>query len=77
MLMPERYKGVFDKSIKALEILNQAGYGVKKFKSNLVYNPIGATLPPSQYELKDYKKFLKEKFNIVFNELFTNSQYAY
>ena len=29
----QRGKGVFDKSIKALEILNQAGYGVKKFKS--------------------------------------------
>ena len=69
----QRGKGVFDKSIKALEILNQAGYGVKKnLNLNLVYNPIGATLPPSQYELKkDYKKFLKEKFNIVFNELFT------
>lgn len=69
----QRGKGVFDKSIKALIILNKAGYGVNKnLNLNLVYNPIGATLPPSQYELKkDYKKFLKEKFNIVFNDLFT------
>ena len=53
--------------VKALEILNQAGYGVKKnLNLNLVYNPIGATLPPSQYELKDYKKFLKEKIQYCF-----------
>ena len=69
----QRGKGVFDKSIKALKILNKAGYGVNEnLNLNLVYNPIGPSLTPSQDELKkDYKKFLKVKFNIVFNELFT------
>ena len=53
--------------------MNKAGYGVNEnLNLNLVYNPIGPSLPPSQDELKkDYKKFLKVKFNIVFNELFT------
>ena len=53
-------QGVFDKSIKALKILNKVGYGVNEnLNLNLVYNPIGPSLPPSQDELKkDYKKFL-------------------
>jgi len=39
---------------------------------NLVYNPVSPILPPSQEILeKDYKKILFEKYNIVFNNLYT------
>ena len=70
----QRGKGVFDSSISALQALNERGYG--KIGSgrilNLVYNPQGAVLPPPQCSLEnDYKKLLKEKFNIEFNSLFT------
>lgn len=70
----QRGKGVYKKSIDGLKQLNALGYGQEGsgLQLNLVYNPTGAFLPPSQVELKkDYKKFLEEKFNIVFNEIFT------
>ena len=39
---------------------------------NLVYNPLGPSLPPPQAELEaDYKRVLGERFGIVFNNLFT------
>ena len=55
-------------------MLNNLGYGKKKYglKLNLVYNPINPILPPSQKVLEnDYKKILFEKYNIVFNNLYT------
>lgn len=69
----QRGKGVFEQSIKAIEKLNNLGYG--KAESglilNLVYNPIGAFLPPGQEALeKDYKRELKNKFGLEFNNLF-------
>ncbi len=68
----QRGRGVFIKSIDSIKKLNKLGYGLGKLKLNLVYNPLGAFLPPSQSKLeKEYKKFLKEKFNIFFNNLFT------
>lgn len=70
----QRGRGVFQKSILALKKLNDLGYGnpVSNLKLNLVYNPLGHHLPPSQPKLeKDYKKFLKENFGILFNSLFT------
>lgn len=70
----QRGEGVFEKSIKALRMLNNAGYGKddKNLILNLVYNPSGAFLPASQSSLeKDFKKELKEKYGIVFNNLFT------
>lgn len=69
----QRGNGVFDKSIKALQMLNDVGYGKENsgLKLDLVYNPSGAFLPPDQKELeRDFKIALKEDFNIVFNELF-------
>jgi radical SAM/Cys-rich protein len=69
----QRGKGVFDKSIRALQQLNALGYGKpgSGLELNLVYNPQGASLPPPQTGLLgDYKKFLGENFGIVFNELF-------
>lgn len=70
----QRGRGVFDKSIEGLKILNQLGYGKPEtgLVLDLVYNPVGAFLPPSQDKLKqDYKKELNELFNIEFNNLFT------
>jgi len=69
----QRGKGVFTKSIKALQRLNKKGYGMnKKLMLNLVYNPQGAELPPKQTELElEYKSYLLENYNILFNNLFT------
>ncbi|MDH5356584.1 MAG: arsenosugar biosynthesis radical SAM protein ArsS [Gammaproteobacteria bacterium] len=70
----QRGKGVYQKSIDALKILNQLGYGKadSELGITLVYNPTGPYLPPSQVELQlDYKRFLQDEFGIVFNQLFT------
>lgn len=70
----QRGKGVFEKSIAALQKLNSLGYGMagSGLLLKLVYNPLGATLPPNQSALEaDYKRELKEKFNIEFNGLYT------
>jgi radical SAM/Cys-rich protein len=69
----QRGKGVFEQSIEGLRLLNSVGYGIDEHLSlNLVYNPQGINLPPSQSELEhDYKKELKQRFDISFNRLFT------
>jgi len=69
----QRGMGVFDKSIEALQKLNAVGYGVNdKLVLNLVYNPVGAFLPPPQESIeKDFKRELKTRYNISFNNLFT------
>jgi radical SAM/Cys-rich protein len=70
----QRGKGVFDKSLRALQLLNSLGYGKpgSELLLNLVYNPLGASLPPAQEKLEaDYKKQLREHFGIEFNRLFT------
>ncbi|AUS05550.1 arsenosugar biosynthesis radical SAM (seleno)protein ArsS [Pseudotamlana carrageenivorans] len=69
----QRGDGVFDKSIQALKDLNAIGYGIpnSELKLDLVYNPSGAFLPGDQASLeKDFKKALKEDFNIEFHHLF-------
>jgi radical SAM/Cys-rich protein len=69
----QRGKGVFNKSIEALKMLNDVGYGMpdSKLKLDLVYNPSGAFLPGDQMSLeKDFKKALLEDFNIQFHNLF-------
>ncbi len=69
----QRGDGVFDGSIKGLQLLNSLGYGTDPaLPLHLVYNPNGAFLPGPQAELEaDYKRELKEHFGIVFNSLFT------
>lgn len=69
----QRGEGVFDASIKGLQILNSLGYGSNDdLNLHLVYNPGGPSLPGSQEGLeKDYKKMLKENFDILFNSLYT------
>lgn len=68
----QRGKDVFDKSIRALRLLNSLGYGNSELVLDLVYNPIGPFLPPSQKMLQEkYRSELKEIFGIEFNQLFT------
>ncbi len=70
----QRGKGVFDASIRGLLRLNGLGYGHpgSGLTLNLVFNPQGATLPPPQAPLQDaYKKHLRERFGVVFDQLFT------
>jgi len=70
----QRGFGVFDKSISAIKILNQLGYGKKtnELQLNLVYNPINPSLPAPQESLElDYKKILYQKYKITFNKLYT------
>jgi radical SAM/Cys-rich protein len=69
----QRGNGVFEDSIKALQMLNEVGYGKENSSLilNLVYNPAGAFLPPSQESLeKEFKKALMDKYSIEFNNLF-------
>ncbi|PYJ49141.1 MAG: radical SAM protein [Verrucomicrobia bacterium] len=69
----QRGEGVFEGSIAALQLLNLVGYGTDPdLLLHLIYNPVGAFLPPSQAELEaDYKRELKKHFGIVFNKLYT------
>lgn len=69
----QRGDGVFDKSIKALQELNAIGYGMpnSNLRLDLVYNPSGAFLPGNQMAMeKDFKKALKDDFDIQFHNLF-------
>ncbi|AEH00474.1 arsenosugar biosynthesis radical SAM (seleno)protein ArsS [Lacinutrix sp. 5H-3-7-4] len=69
----QRGEGVFDMSIKALQELNDRGYGMpdSDLKLDLVYNPNGAYLPGDQATMeKDFKKALMEDFGISFHNLF-------
>jgi radical SAM/Cys-rich protein len=69
----QRGEGVFEGSIAALQLLNALGYGIDpELPLHLVYNPVGAFLPPSQAEVEtDYKRELQKHFGIVFNNLYT------
>lgn len=69
----QRGEGVFEKSIKALQMLNDVGYGKEGtgLLLNLVYNPSGAFLPPSQSSLeRDFKDKLRKDYGVEFNNLF-------
>src|SRR6185436_18505048 len=69
----QRGEGVFDGSIKALQLLNALGYGADaRLPLHLVYNPNGAFLSGPQEELEaDYKRELENHFGIIFNSLYT------
>lgn len=70
----QRGEGVFEKSIEALRMLNEVGYGKKETDLilDLVYNPVGAFLPPDQNQVKqDYKRELKRRYDLEFNNLYT------
>jgi radical SAM/Cys-rich protein len=70
----QRGRGVFDGSIEALKRLNALGYGRRDsgLQLDLIYNPVGAFLPPSQESLEaEYRFELGRQFGIVFNRLLT------
>ncbi len=69
----QRGEGVFEKSIKALKMLNEVGYGKENtgLTLNLVYNPTGAFMPAGQASLeKEFKEKLEHGYGIEFNQLF-------
>lgn len=51
--------------------MNEVGYGTGDLILELVYNPQGIILPPQEELEKDYKKLLKDLYNITFNSLIT------
>ncbi len=69
----QRGKGVFRQSIEGLKLLNRLGYGAEpQLLLNLVFNPQGINLPPSQNELEQaYRQHLQQQFDIRFNHLYT------
>ena len=69
----QRGDGVFDLSIRGLQLLNRVGYARRPdLTLDLVYNPNGDFLPPDQTELEaDYKRELKLNFDVDFNRLYT------
>lgn len=68
----QRGKGVYDDSVRALKLLNGLGYGQGAgLVLNLVYNPVGPSLPPAQPVLeRDYKQRLRDDHGIEFDSLF-------
>ena len=70
----QRGRGVFERSIEGLRLLNTLGFGSggESKQLDLVYNPTGPYLPPGQQELeRDYKKRLSDDFGIHFDSLIT------
>lgn len=70
----QRGDGVFQKSIAALRLLNDLGYGCdgSGLKLSLVYNPVGPSLPPNQQKLEQgYRDQLRQRFGVEFNQLYT------
>lgn len=70
----QRGDGVFVKSIEGLRMLNALGYGQEGtgLSLNLVYNPVGAFLPPKQEAIEtQFRKELRNRHGIEFNHLYT------
>ncbi len=70
----QRGEGIFEKSIEALKRLNRLGYGIEGtgLILNLVYNPVGAFLPPKQEAIEaQFKRELSRNHGVTFNRLYT------
>ena len=69
----QRGRGAYNASVEGLRRLNAVGYGHDPaLRLNLVFNPNGPQLPPPQEALAgDYHRELRERFDLVFNELWT------
>ncbi len=70
----QRGEGVFARSIEALRLLNRLGYGQpdSPLRLNLVYNPVGAYLPPPQRAIEaDFRRELRRRYDVVFHSLYT------
>ncbi len=69
----QRGQGVFEKSIESMRRLNALGYGVEGtgLLLNLVYNPVGAYLPPEQAAIeRQFKEELAKRYGLTFNSLY-------
>jgi radical SAM/Cys-rich protein len=69
----QRGRGVFAKSVDSLRRLNDLGFGKEGsgLLLNLVYNPVGAFLPPSQHAIEThFKDELRKRHGLFFNNLF-------
>jgi radical SAM/Cys-rich protein len=69
----QRGEGIFDESIATLKALNAQGYGRdgSGLELDLVSNPTGAFMPPSQKQTeKRYHQILENKWGLTFNHLF-------
>ncbi|WP_373508624.1 arsenosugar biosynthesis radical SAM (seleno)protein ArsS [Thiocapsa sp.] len=70
----QRGTGVFAASIAGLRQLNRLGYGIpgSGLVLDLVFNPQGPALPPSQCALEaEFRRELGERYGIVFTRLLT------
>jgi radical SAM/Cys-rich protein len=70
----QRGRGVFEKSIEALRRLNAVGYGMADsgLVLDLVYNPVGAFLPPPQSSIEaDFKREMMSRYSVSFDHLYT------
>lgn len=69
----QRGRGVYERSIAVIKRLNALDYGSNpELPLNLVYNPGGPFLPPSQLVLEeDYRRELGQRFGITFTRLLT------
>jgi radical SAM/Cys-rich protein len=70
----QRGDGVFERSLRALGLLNRLGYGRpgSPLRLDLVYNPTGPDLPPPQERLEeDYREQLRRRYDLQFHRLLT------
>ena len=70
----QRGRGVYNRIIEAIRILNAMGYGTgdSGLILDLVHNPAGAYLPGPQSALEaEYRRVLWQEHNVVFNALFS------
>ena len=72
----QRGAGVFEKSISAMRKLNRVGYGMEPRRRglvlDLVFNPVGDSLPPDQEALETaYRRELGRNHGVRFNNLYT------
>jgi radical SAM/Cys-rich protein len=69
----QRGDGVFESSIEALRKLNRAGYARGSGRRlTLVYNPVGAFLPPKQPALQaDFQRELSRRFGVDIDGVYT------
>lgn len=71
----DRQRGdrVFHESVDALRLLNSHGYGVRdELELDLVFNPLGPTLPSPQPALeKEYREHLWGRYGVAFTRLLT------
>jgi radical SAM/Cys-rich protein len=73
-LEAQRGNGSWEKSLATLRRLNALGYGRpgSGLELNLVCNPTGAFLPPSQKKLEEkFRADLARKWGIAFSDLYT------